>query len=310
MKFTSLPAVLCMLFFAQAQAQYHLIPDGTTIANASGVDTSGLFPFQNPSATACFHRPVLEISVENRFIITELSLKSCSFLLPNKHFNSFIHLLHQGFSLFHQFTSGAGISKSFGNRLGVGVELNYHAIYQPDLAMYHGQWVWQGGLLYSLPSNWLMSFHAFNPFLTRFSSGHELAVPSRYAISAKKRFSDRLEMFLNLEQEAMNGAEQAQPGSMDTGDTSATGTELNAYAYTTRVPETGLIGLQNLSAGLGWECMFSPDLKIGIGLIVSAQIIPQMNIKYRFSGKIFRLKLGMHPILGIISNADLQFNLK
>lgn len=204
MKKTSffLIALLVQSYLTAQTAQ----PVSASTANTSVVDFTRSTAFHNPATLAYKSIPEISLTVDNRFIITELSTKSLSVVYPTSWAVTSISVSHFGFELYHDILSGISFSRNFSDHFSLGLQFDYWSTYSYGSNRYYGVLFPQVGLTLRLTDQLDMGFHSFNPFQVGIQmEATTKRVPSIFSLGLAYHFSSQLHCRLQADKEiAMN----------------------------------------------------------------------------------------------------------
>lgn len=130
--------------------------------------------FHTPASLATQQGVLLQASFENRYLTKELFNESMSLGLATKYLNVGVALAHFGYGDYHELLSGIAFARNFGNRLNIGIQVNYYALYFSELGRYRGAVTAQVGMQCRVVREFYLAFHVHNP---TFSKIRTVAMP-------------------------------------------------------------------------------------------------------------------------------------
>lgn len=107
--------------FAGARAQ-GLAGASTTLVDAWSTQ-------QNVAASAFLNQPLIGLSHQNRYFLSEFALSHGAFSLPTTLGTFSSTFQYFGFNLHNQTAIGLGFARKFGHRFSAGIKANYHLFY-------------------------------------------------------------------------------------------------------------------------------------------------------------------------------------
>lgn len=181
-------------------------PASASSANSSVADLSRWSSFHNPATLAIKSNAEILLSVDNRFIIKELSTKSLSFVYPTSWAVTALSVSHFGFEQYHEILAGVSFSRNFSDRFSLGLQFDYWSTYSYGSNCYYGALFPQVGLLLRLTDQLDLGFHSFNPFQTEIHmEATTKRVPSIFSMGLAYHMSSQLHWRLQADREiAMN----------------------------------------------------------------------------------------------------------
>ena len=136
--------------------------------------------FSNQAGLAGIKYFQLSASAERKFLLTDLNQFSMAVILPTKTGTFGLSAQQFGFSDFKETKVGLGFGKKLGEKLDVGIQVNYlqqHIFEQENLNAY----TIELGLISNISKNLKIGFHTFNPVPFKTNS-FQNELPSIYTL--------------------------------------------------------------------------------------------------------------------------------
>lgn len=175
------------------------------MANASVTLTDVWAVHNNQAGLAFITKPVAGIYYENRFMVSDLSLKSAAFALPVKKGVFGISMNYFGFSLYSESKIGLAYAMQFGEKLSAGIQLDYMNTRIAE--GYGNKSVFAGeiGVRAKLTDALTLGAHLFNPSRPVLSSYNNEKTPAILRFGADYKFSKKvilaIETLKNIDQD-------------------------------------------------------------------------------------------------------------
>ncbi len=169
------------------QTQFCLAYDGNAISARSqamggiGVvfrDANSVFSNQAGLAAIQFYE--VSVGAERKFLMTDLQQFSLALIAPTKTGTFGFSAQQFGFADFNETKLGIGFGKRLGDKLDVGIQLNYlqqHIAEQPNQSAF----TVEVGMISNLTKNLKIGFHAFNP-MPYATNNFQKELPSIYTL--------------------------------------------------------------------------------------------------------------------------------
>ncbi len=178
---------------------------GGTGARSAGmgkcsVALSGLWSIQNNQAGfALTDKITAGISYNSRFMSGNMSTKSMALLVPVKYGVTGISVEYYGYSLYNRLKAGLAYAKSFGQRLRIGLQIDYLRTALGDNYGNRDGVTFELGLQGDLSQNLTLAVWTYNPFMIKLADYADERIPSVYKIGMDYRFSPALLTTLEAE---------------------------------------------------------------------------------------------------------------
>jgi hypothetical protein len=268
-KFICCLSVLLPIHFIYTQVAFP-ISSSVSVANTAVADIKNRTAFHNPATWSSCAQPQIVCSIENPYQISELASKSIMVLYPFQQFVSSLSFAHYGFSLYHEMILGAAFVRDFSGKFSMGMQFNYHTAYFASSNKYYGAVYPQIGLLIPLAQKIIFGFHVSNPFATGIKS--EILtkhIPAVYSIGCSYSFSPEFIWRMQTDKEIRSTYRIA-----------------TAFDYTMK-----------------------KHYRFQAGVYIHECLVPCLGFGFDLKPFAFDLVTELHPLLGLNTIAQLQFNI-
>ncbi|HEY6914590.1 MAG TPA: hypothetical protein VI413_07940 [Paludibacter sp.] len=262
--------VLILLFVnGLISAQISTIrPTSTSIANTSVADTKNWMAFDNPAMLGYVDRAEVGTQFENRYLISELSTKSCQVGIPSKLLNTGLSFSHFGYSLYHEMMVGLGFARNFSDKFALGMQFNYYTAFFAASNSYRGVFLPQIGFSAKLSPNFSLGFHSFNPFQTNMKTEFATKrLPSVFSMGTQYFFSPELAWRTQIDKEVSSN-----------------------YRFAT-----------------GFEYQMIEQLSVKMGAYGSDYLVPCLGFGFNSGSVAVNLNCELHPVLGLNTLAAIKY---
>lgn len=147
----------------------------------------------NQAGLALLEHPAAGIYFENRFLVSELSVKGFAFALPVKNSGVFaVHGTQFGYSKYNEKKAGLAYARKLGNKFSMGLQLDYLSTTIAGDYGTRGTMVVEGGILAEPLENLRLGVHVFNPTRARLAEYADERIPVLFRVGAGYRFSAKV----------------------------------------------------------------------------------------------------------------------
>ncbi|MEE4178255.1 MAG: hypothetical protein V2I46_12190 [Bacteroides sp.] len=148
--------------------------------------------------------PAAGFYFENRFLSREMSLGAAALALPAAGGVLGLSLSFFGYSHYHESKVGLAYARPFGEKLSVGVQLNYLHTFIEEGYGSKGILAAELGVLYELLPRLNIGVHLFNPTLAKMDVLGAERIPTILRLGMAYSFSDRVLVCLETEKDLDN----------------------------------------------------------------------------------------------------------
>ena len=146
---------------------------------------------KNQAGLANLNNATIAIGYENRFSVKELGTQSAVFAIPLKKITLGAAFQSYGVDAFKEIKTGISLAKSFGPKLLVAVNLNYHQLKIENYGSSKSFSV-DVGLQYEAFSHLWLGTHVSNPNQSKYGLNNEQIIPAHIQFGASYIFSNQL----------------------------------------------------------------------------------------------------------------------
>ena len=172
-------------------AQTNNGPRITAMGNA-GVALQDVWAAQkNQAGLANLNKAMIAFGYENRFSVKELSTQSAVFAIPFKKITIGAAFQSYGVDAYKEIKTGLSLAKSFGPKLLVAINLNYHQLKIENYGSSKSFSVEVGLQYEAFPHLWLGT-HISNPNQSKYGINSEQIIPAHIQFGANYIFSNQL----------------------------------------------------------------------------------------------------------------------
>lgn len=248
-----------------------VIPSSVSVAGTSVSDIKSYNGFSNPANVGFISDTRFSFQYENRFSLKELSTKSISLVLPAKFSNISFATSYFGYSAYNEILIGLGFSRNFSDKFSLGLQLNYFTAYSFASDQYFGSVFPQLGLNLKLTPDLHVGFSSFNPFQSYYSSDINRArIPSIFSLGGEYYFVPELVFRIQMDKELSS----------------------------------------NYRLSSGFEYAMLDALTLKIGAYRADYLVPCLGMKAVMSRFEIHINTELHPLLGLVSMASVQYRIK
>jgi hypothetical protein len=256
--------------FLQAQIS-NVIPSSNAIAQTSVADSHNWTAFNNPAMLGYLEKPEIGIEFENRYLLSELSTKTCQLALPSNLMNTGLSFSYFGYSLYHEMMLGLDFSRNFSDKFAMGVQFNYYTAFFSASNSYHGAFLPQVGLSVKLSPKFNLGFHSFNPFQINIRTKYSVKrIPSIFSMGTEYSFTPDVVWRAQIDKEVSSN-----------------------YRFAT-----------------GFEYQMLQNLNIQLGAYSSDYLVPCLGFGFKTGAFMVNLNCEQHPLLGLNTNAVIKYRFR
>ena len=256
--------------FLHAQIS-NIIPSSNAIAQTSVADSHNWTAFNNPAMLGYVENPEIGIEFENRYLLSELSTKTCQLALPSNLMNTGLSFSHFGYSLYHEMMFGLGFSRNFSDKFAMGMQFNYYAAFFSASNSYHGAFLPQVGLSVKLSPKFNLAFHSFNPFQINIRTEYVVKrIPSIFSMGTEYFFTPEVVWRTQTDKEVSS----------------------------------------NYRVATGFEYQMLQNLNVKLGAYSSDYLVPCLGFGFKTGAFLVDLNCEQHPLLGLNTNAAIKYKFR
>jgi hypothetical protein len=150
--------------------------------------------FHNQAGLARLKNMEAGIYYENKFLLPELSLKGLAFAAPLKSGVLGLSVSHYGFSLYNETQAGLAFSRSLGEKVSAGVQVNLFNTYIGEGYGNQTMVSAEAGILAELTDAITLGAHIYNPNRTKISDFANERIPTIMRLGMNFKLSEKVLM--------------------------------------------------------------------------------------------------------------------
>ncbi len=186
-------------------AQKDNVPIGarsTAMGNASVTLTDFWSVHNNQACMAYYNKIAAGVYYENRFLIKDLGLECISVIVPVKKAGVFgLNYSNFGYKLYNESKVGLAYAMKFGQRISVGVQLDYIYTHIGENYGNKGVVTFEAGLRAKIYKNLVLAVHIFNPIEIKIADYAKERVPLIFKIGLSYSFADKAVLATEVEKD-------------------------------------------------------------------------------------------------------------
>lgn len=257
------------LFITKIDSQsYEIIPTSNSVANASVANNKYYSAFQNPATSATLSGTQIGLQYERKYIIDALAAKSIYIATSTNFLNFGLNATYSGYELHNELLTGILLSKNFHNIFQLGVQYNYYSVYLAEANKRYAALFPQIGLLVKVSPAVKIGFTTFNPGQQTIQLKYvKKQIPTVFSLGGDWEISENLNFLFQTDKNVSG----------------------------------------NYRIGGGFEYNMKNFLTFKTGAYHTEYLIPTIGIGIKLKSFEFSLHTELHPILGLTTNAAIQY---
>lgn len=181
------------LFLQAAQFAYPVGARSGALGSTSVTHSDVWSAFNNQAGLAFVKNISAGVNYENRFLMSELNLRSVAVALPFKGTTTFgISASSFGYHLYSENKYGLAIAKAFGEKISAGVQVDYLKTQIAEGYSNKGIMTVEMGFMLKPMKDFVLAAHVFNPVRSRLNSYNDERVVTIMKIGASYLFSEKV----------------------------------------------------------------------------------------------------------------------
>lgn len=202
--------VIAMVFLLNSKGyaandNYNIGARATALGHTSIVFKDLWSIANNQAGMAFVKRPVVGLAYEERFMKTEMGLKTVAFVLPTEQLGSFgVSYTHFGDSDYNETRINIGYAMKLGRKFSIGLAFNYlgMSVSAPSEGSSTGTITGELGMMVEPVKNLWLSAHVFNPFGVSINDyQYEEKIPTLLRLGALYYFDKDILMVAEVEKD-------------------------------------------------------------------------------------------------------------
>lgn len=185
--------LLIFLISTTSFASGNIFPTGSRSAGmgrSSVAITDFWGAMNNQAGIALFDKPVVGIYYENRFLLNELSTKSIAGLFPTKFGVISATYNHFGYSLYSNQKVGLGYAREFGEKIRIGLQLDYLQTKLGNNYGTKGNVTFELGIQTDIFDKITIGAWAFNPIMVNLAEYDDEKLPAIFRLGFAWKISN------------------------------------------------------------------------------------------------------------------------
>lgn len=163
------------------------------VANASVTFSDVWSAFHNQAGLAQMKNISAGAYIENKFLISDLSLKAFTIAVPTSKVGTFaLSATMFGGSLYNEKKVGVGYGKKLGEKFSAGVQLDYLSTYIAENYGTRSSFAVELGILAEPIKNLKLGAHVFNPNRAKVAEYADERIPAILRFGASYKFSEKI----------------------------------------------------------------------------------------------------------------------
>jgi len=181
------------IFQVRAIDNYELGARSGGVANASVTYSDVWSSFHNQAGLGMLKDISAGVYIENRFLISDLSIKGFAVAVPTDKLGTFaLNYTMYGGSLYNEKKAGIGYGKKLGEKFSAGIQLDYISTYIAEDYGSRSAFAVELGLLAEPIKNLKLGAHIFNPNRAKAAEYADERIPIILKFGASYQFSEKI----------------------------------------------------------------------------------------------------------------------
>lgn len=258
------------LFQTLSGQTYEITPSSYSVANASVANNKYYSAFQNPASSAMHNGTQIGLQYENKFIINALAKKSIFVASHTNLINIGLAATYSGFELHNELLTGVLLSKNFNNIFQLGVQYNYYSVYLAEANKRYAAFFPQIGLIVKVSPAVKIGFSTFNPGQQAIQLKYvKKQIPTVFSLGGDWEISENLNFLFQTDKNVSG----------------------------------------NYRIAGGFEYDIKNFLTFKTGAYHTEYLTPTVGFGIKMNSFDFSLHTELHPILGLTTNAAIQYSI-
>ncbi len=155
----------------------------------------------NPAGLAGYRSLSFGASAEQRFLLREIGSASLAFAVPLGRNTLCLSIRQTGYIEFRHYRAGFGLARTFGEKISVGIQLNYLSTHISQGYGRSGGVTFEAGMQVSLSDDFVLAAHAFNPLAIKYTPNEGETAVGSFVLGARYDLSEHLLVSLEAEKD-------------------------------------------------------------------------------------------------------------
>lgn len=154
----------------------------------------------NQASLAEFQNITGSMYFENKFILSQLGLKSLSLIIPVGKDAFGLNVNHYGYEIYNEQKIGIAYGKKLGEKFNIGVQLDYLNTFISELGSKKNV-TFEAGILAKLNKQLFLGAHVFNPVKVKINDYEDERIPAIMRLGMAYRFSRKVLLSVETEKD-------------------------------------------------------------------------------------------------------------
>jgi hypothetical protein len=201
MRASLLPAFFLLASLANATDNYSVGARSAAVANASVTYSDAWSVFHNQAGLAALTHTSAGTYFENRFLISELGLRSLAIAVPTAKAGTFgLNATLFGYTTYNEKKAGLSYAKKLGDKIAAGIQLDYlNTFFNDEFYGSRTSFAVEAGLIAEPISNLKIGAHVFNPTKAKIAEYGDESIPVIMRFGASYKFSEKALLSTEIE---------------------------------------------------------------------------------------------------------------
>jgi len=194
MRYILLVVTFCFFQNALAADNYPVGARSAGVANASVTYSDVWAAYHNQAGLALLKNISLGTYFENRFLVSQLGLRSFAAAVPVNKIGAFaLSGTFFGYTVYSEKKAGLAFAKKLGEKISAGVQLDYmNTFFNDEFYGSRSSFAVEGGILAEPIKNLRIGVHVFNPSKAKIAEYGDERIPVIMRFGASYKFSEKV----------------------------------------------------------------------------------------------------------------------
>ena len=196
--------VICFLIVSIVIAGEDNYPVGArsaALANSSVTLNDVWSTSQNQAGLGFVRNYCIGVNYENKFLMKELSIKAAACALPVRGGTFGLFASNYGYSLYNESKYALSFAKAFGEKLSIGVSMDYLNVRIGENYGQKNMLVAEFGIISKPLKNLTIGAHVYNPTRTKMVDYNHEYIPTIFRLGGNYSFSDKVLFLIETEKD-------------------------------------------------------------------------------------------------------------
>jgi hypothetical protein len=197
--------IICLFFghITYAADNYPVGSRSASVANASVTYGDVWSTFHNQAGLAFLKNASAGTYFENRFLISELGLRSLAVGVPTSKSGTFgLSVTLFGYTTYNEKKAGLSYAKKLGDKIAAGVQLDYlNTFFNDEFYGSRTSFTVEGGIIAEPINNLKIGVHIFNPGKAKVAEYGDERIPTIMRFGTSYKFSEKVLLSTEIEKD-------------------------------------------------------------------------------------------------------------